>query len=231
MSRSNRYKWLIVVEGKTDANTYHKLLTDYGVDKKNFSLISVRGKEHVCNSNTWGSKLLGTIETDIVRPTFSGVILLVDTDSVNDKVFDAYKRRQDLPYVKETQDKENKGVYWYLDDLDGVKEIPIYGISVPAAATGCLETDLLASYGFPVEGQPEYENFVDIIKKSTDNWHVSKHGDGKEWWEENSKAKFDKFIYSALSHGFYVSGEKHHPSEEPEVIKIIKSVINGSVTN
>jgi len=228
MSRPNCYKWLIVVEGSTDANTYYNLLVRYGINKNDFSLFSAQGIGFVCNSTTWEkNNLLKTIKHDIGRKDFVGIILLVDADSDNNKAFDSYKRNDNLPYAnKIVPNKENKGVYWHLDDLNGSNKIPIYGISVPVIATGCLETDLLASYGFPVEGQPEYSNFVDIIKKTTDKWQVSEHKDDKKWWEENSKAKLDKFIYHALSHGFYVSRETPgHLPEEPNVIKNIKSII------
>jgi hypothetical protein len=92
-------------------------------------------------------------------------------------------------------------------------------------SSGCLETDLLDSYGFPKEGQPEYENVVDAIQKASVYWQIPKHGDGKDWWVENKKAKLDKFIYSALSHGFKVSGEKPTLPTEPKVIQNIKATI------
>jgi len=43
----------------------------------------------------------------------------------------------------------------------------------------------------------------------------------------NPRAKFDKFIYYALSRGFQVSEETYHLPKEPDVIKNIKSVIAG----
>jgi hypothetical protein len=235
MSQPNHYKWLIVVEGETDVNTYGSLLVGYGVKKNVFSLFAARGKGNVCNSTTWGNaksickpqnNLLATLIQDIGRKDFSGVILLIDSDSDNNKVCDTYKRTPSLLYVNEKQVSQNKGVYWHLDDLNGANKIPIYGISVPVGAAGCLETDLLASYSFPVEGQTEYDVFVDIIKKSTSRWQIPPNKNDKEWWEENSKAKFDKFIYSALSHGFYVSRRTPALPVEPDVIKNIKSVIN-----
>jgi hypothetical protein len=89
-------------------------------------------------------------------------------------------------------------------------------------------TDLLSAYGFPVEGQAEYSQFVDIIKQSSNSWQISQHRDGKQWWEENQKAKLDKFIYSALSHGFEVSQETPNLPQEPTIIKNIKSIICAS---
>lgn len=47
MSQSNCYKWLIVVEGKTDVRTYHRLLTDNGVNENNFRLHGMNGKNLV----------------------------------------------------------------------------------------------------------------------------------------------------------------------------------------
>jgi hypothetical protein len=229
MNQSNHYKWLIVVEGSNDTDIYHRLLTDHGVNKNDFRLHGAGCKEFVCNSTTWGSNnnnLLNTVTNDIGRIDFAGMILIVDADSDNNKAFDAYKRSDTLPYVNTIiPNPKNMGVYWHLDDLNGSAKIPIYGISVPVTTAGCLETDLLTSYGFPIEDQFEYSNFVDIIKKSTDKWQVPKHRDGNEWWEENCKAKMDKFIYWALYHGFHVSKEKPCRNIEPDVIKNIKSII------
>jgi hypothetical protein len=231
MSQSNRYKWLIVVEGSNDVNFYHHLLTENGVNKNDFRLHGMNGKGFACNSTTWGSsnnKLLQTVTNDIGRIDFAGIILVVDADSDNNKAFDAYKRSETLPYVDTTIPNPKKmGVYWHLDNLNGSAKIPIYGIRVPVTTAGCLETDLLESYGFPTpkKNPTEYSNFVDIIKKSTDKWQVPKHGDGKEWWEENFEAKIDKFIYWALYHGFRVSKEKTSRHIEPDVIKNIKSII------
>jgi len=231
MSRSNCYKWLIVIEGNKDVSIYHHLLTDHGVNKNDFHLLGISGKGFICNSTTWGdnNNLLQTVRQDIGRSNFAGIILIVDADSDNNNAFNTYKRNPALHYIATTTpNKENNGIYWHLDDLNGSNKIPIYGISVPATTAGCLETDLLTSYGFPVEDQIEYSNFVDIIKKSTDKWQVPKHGDGKEWWEENCKAKMDKFIYWALDHGFRVSKEKPSRHIEPDVIKNIKSIIVAS---
>jgi len=232
MSRSNHYKWLIVVEGKTDIRTYYHLLTYHGVNKDDFRLHGAGGKEFVCNSTTWGSNnndLLKTVETDIGRVDFVGIVLIVDADSDNNKAFDAYKRNDTLQYVDTIiPNPKNMGIYWHLDDLNGSAKIPIYGISVPVTTVGCLETDLLKSYGFPVEDQIEYSNFVDIIKKSTDKWQIPEHGNGQKWWEENCKAKMDKFIYWALLRGFHVSGKTPCCPTEPDVIKNIKSIIVAS---
>jgi hypothetical protein len=235
MSKSNRYKWLIVVEGDTDVETYSNLLTHYGVSANTFSLFSAQGKGFVCNANTWGDRyynkvdLLNTIIQDSGRKEFTGVILIIDSDIDNNKAFDNYRRSTDprLRYVNAVApSKENKGTYWYLDSINGVQNIPIYGIVVPMASSGCLETDLLNAYGFPVEGQDEYTQLVEIIQKSSIEWQIPKHGDGKDWWIENRKAKLDKFVYSALSYGFKVSGETPRLPNEPIVISNIKSAFD-----
>jgi len=57
-------------------NRYHKLLTEHGVNKNDFFLSSVGGKEYVCNSTTWGNNLLQRIKTDIGRGDFIGVLQL-----------------------------------------------------------------------------------------------------------------------------------------------------------
>ena len=57
------------------------------------------------------------------------------------------------------------------------------------------------------------------------HWQIPVHRDGKQWWEENKKAKLDKFIYAAFSHGFEVSRKQPTLPNEPDVIKNIKSTI------
>jgi hypothetical protein len=227
---------MIVVEGSTDVETYRNLLTRYGVPEEEYAIFAAHGKGYVCNTNTWknikfkGMDLLSTLINDTGREDFLGILLLVDSDAINETAFDNYERNADpgLNYVKPNKPtKEHKGTYWYLDTINGAKEIPIYGIAVPLSQSGCLETDLLASYGFPIEGQDEYSNFVDIIQKSSNVWQIPKHKNGKDWWMENQKAKLDKFIYSALSHGFDVSREVPALPQEPSVISNIKSVISG----
>ncbi|MCL2158033.1 MAG: hypothetical protein FWH48_01350 [Oscillospiraceae bacterium] len=237
MSGSNHYKWLIVVEGNTDAKTYENLLVRYGAKKNDFCLVSAHGKSYVCNATTWdhinvpnaaNSKLYTLVDHDIGRVDFCGIILLVDSDANSFNAFKEYNRNPNLSYVETSAPTpENKGHFWHLDDLNGRNQIPIYGINVPMNSTGCLETDLLDSYGFPIEGQPEYENIVDAIQKASNHWQIQKHGDGKNWWEENKRAKLDKFIYSAFSHGFEVSNEYPSLPTEPSVIQNIKQVIGA----
>ena len=157
MSETNKYKWLIIVEGKTDVKTYRKLLSTYGVNDSDFYVISAGIKGIVCNTNAWSnaahSDLYYRVITDIGRVGFCGIILLVDSDANSIDAFNSYQRNMTFTYVQTTAPvKENKGQYWYIDEIDGKKQIiPIYGINVPINSTGCLESDLLASYGFPVE--------------------------------------------------------------------------------
>jgi len=237
MSKSNQYKWLIVVEGKTDTETYNDLLSCYGVALTDISVFSAHGKPSVCDAKVWDNirsdshaDLLTTVKTDIGRTGFEGIILIVDSDTDSAKAFDSYKRRSDgiIPYATANKPTVNneKGGYCKIDSINGLTStIPVFGITVPMSKPGCLETDLLSAYGFPVEGQQEYSSFVDIIQKASCKWQIPKHGDGKDWWEENKKAKLDKFIYSALSHGFKVSWETPTLPREPDVITRIKNVI------
>ncbi len=237
MNKENQYKWLIIVEGKTDKKTYEKLLTLSGVDKNDYHLVSAHGKERVCNSANWDNvkmgntpngNLLGQVKQDIGRIGFMGIILIIDTDTIGSNAFNKYQRNDNLPYIKEAVPKvENKTNYWYIDSLEGANEIPVYGISVPMDSSGCLETELLSSYGFPIEGQPEYTSIADVVKKASEYWKIPKHGDGKDWWEINQKAKMDKFIYSAFTYGFKVSDEEPAPPAVPDVIRNIKTVIGA----
>jgi hypothetical protein len=209
-------------------------LTHYGVARDDFYLVPARGKGYACNAATWNnirisnpshSNLYNLIKQDSGRSSFQGIILIVDSDMSNDDAFNQYKRNEGLLYADKNPIIKREGVYWYIDALDGVRKIPIYGINVPVNTTGCLETDLLDAYGFPVEGQPEYANVADAIKKASVYWKIPPHGDGKDWWAENEKAKLDKFIYSAFSHGFEISGEEPMLPAEPNVIKNIKMTI------
>ena len=96
------------------------------------------------------------------------------------------------------------------------------GINIPRDDTGCLETELLASYGFPVKSQDEYESLIDIIKRATTIWGIPDNKDGNPWWGINEKAKMDKFIYAALRHGFKVVDKTPPLPKEPDVIENIR---------
>ena len=192
MSAVNQYKWLIVVESETDANTYSDLLIKYGVQSSDFALFPVSGKPNVCNATTWSTRkseihnsdLLKLVQQDLGRIGFVGVLLVVDSDEDDSSVFKKYKRNADSSlYVDDVPPpiKKISDTYWELDVLNGASgAIPVIGISVPIDSAGCLETDLLSSYGFPTEGQPEYSCLTDIVKKSSDKWNIPKHGDGKD---------------------------------------------------
>jgi hypothetical protein len=187
--------------------------------------------------------LFRTLQNDLGRTSFKGVILVVDADTCAQNAFMTYKRHMNFDYVGNRPCKIKKGdAFWHLDTLCGIKEIPIFGISVPMAESGCLETDLLSSYGFPNDGQQEYAILVEIIKKTSNIWNVHKRDYGKsyrvankrkyaeEWWIENKKAKLDKFIYSALSSGFDVCRLTPVLPKEPDVISHIKSAMATQIS-
>ena len=238
MSAANQYKWLIVVEGSTDVGTYSYLLSKYGANESDYILFPVRGRSFVCNATTWDTRksklhrasLMALIKHDLGRRGFSGVLLVIDSDKDSTNPFDQYKRNADSSIYVGSVPPDRKRVsdaYWELDSLNGSScIIPLFGINVPSGSSGCLETDLLSSYGFPIEGQPEYGAFIDIIKKSSVAWNIPKHGNGEDWWEDNSKAKFDKFIYTSILRGFRASGEDPSLSSEPDVIKNIRFAMN-----
>ena len=53
-------------------------------------------------------------------------------------------------------------------------------------------------------------------------WKIPNNDDNKTWWEINEKAKMDKFIYTALSEGFNVSGKKPVLPNEPNIISNLR---------
>jgi hypothetical protein len=231
VSESKHFKWLLVVEGSTDRNTYAKLLSRYGVAYHDVSFVHGGGKDTVCNTSAWSKGVLDVLHTALGRRRFIGIILLVDSDNNSGEKFDIYKRNDKLPYVEDLPPTiVNKGCYWHIDELIGVNIVPIYGINVPMTTSGCLETDLLDTYGFPIHGQTEYANIVDAIQKASSYWQIPKRGDGKDWWEINQRAKMDKFIYSAFTHGFEVSELSPCLPDEPNVITNIKSVLYNEKT-
>jgi hypothetical protein len=120
----------------------------------------------------------------------------------------------------------DKGKYWILGKLDGIPILPIYGRHVPLNTSGCLESDLLSSYGFPVQGQNRYKSFIDIIKEATMSWNIPVLGGGGNWYDENHKSKMDKFIYAALTKGFKVSGRRPQLPKEPSIITRLKAVMS-----
>lgn len=234
MKNANNYKWLIVVEGSTDVSTYEELLIQYGVKRKDIHLVSTSGKSRVCDTSTWNEirvpgsdgSLFETLKNAIGRSSFKGVVLIVDSDSDNFSAFDTYKRNDHLDYIESSLPTITRRMsFCCIDEINGTNKIPIYGVNVPLSTTGCLETDLLNSYGFPIEGQAEYNDVVNTIKKASGYWQIPKKGDGKDWWEENDRAKFDKYIYTAFYRGFKVSGQTAVLPSEPDVIRNIKTTI------
>ena len=220
----SRYQWLIVVEGDTDAGVFRNLLVLYGIDSDVFYLFPAQGKSKVLKTNTWPEDLVDRVNHDAGRADFMGVILVVDTDEDSGRVFRYYERNPHLMYADDGPPAD-RGAFWRLGSLDGRRILPIYGIPVPLRTTGCLETDLLASYGFPTEGQKQYDRFTEIIKKATAAWNIPLLGGGGHWYDENYKAKMDKFIYAALAKGFKVSGKKPQLPREPAVISGLKNVM------
>jgi hypothetical protein len=237
MNKPNQYNWLIIVEGNTDVHTYIRLLPADKNSSDSFFIVSANGKNNVVLSKNWNkiqisdnTNLLDVVIHNIGRSNFSGIILVIDTDDITQKAFDFYKRNTKLSYIEQSHPTPKKinNSYWKLDELKGTKNIPIFEITVPMNQSGCLETDLLTTYGFPVEGQCEYSSFVATIQKASGKWNIPALSGGGNWWDENSRAKLDKFIYSALSCGFYVCRQEPHLPTEPIVITNIKKVMQDN---
>ena len=224
MSRRN-YKWLFVVEGNTDRSTYEGLMSRFGISRNDFCIVKGGGKYRLCNTAQWECNpcLWGSLTNDLGRSDFIGIILFADSDTDYKPVFGGYERNSNLRYVEQVQSKIQYEHFWQLDMLDGVRHIPILGIAVPTGSNGCLETVLLESYGIPLEGQTEYTSLVEIIKRVSNEWRVSKLDNDKDWWEDNTKAKMDKFILAfVLQRGFRVSDVRPVEPDEPDTIKRIK---------
>ena len=221
-------KWLLIVEGNEDLKSYKKYLGKSGVDRDDFAVVPASGKDRVCDAAQWehNEELWTTLRHNLAGRDFAGIILLVDSDTNSASAFDKYGRSQNLKYVNPPPEKTQKENFWQLDELEGIKLFPILGIAVPMGSAGCLETELLVAYGFPIEGQPEYASLVEIIKKASNEWKVPKLGNGNDWWEENTKAKMDKFIYHSLKGGFSAVDQKTpDPPQEPNVIRHIKAAM------
>jgi len=233
MAKNNQYKWLIIVEGESDEETYKTLLVRSGEKESDFRILSAECKSRVLNAEGWGKiKLENTCLFDEVvhfigSKNSLGIILVVDTDTNETEPFKRYERNKDINYINNTK-KQCDG-YYVLDTMNGAKEVPVYGVTVPYKSQGCLETDLLSAYGFPVDGQTAYCCLTSIIKQTSDEWGIPKNSEGKEWWENNEKAKMDKFVYSSLSHGFWLCSRKQKvplPNKIPDVIKNIKTILS-----
>jgi hypothetical protein len=236
------YRWLIVGEGDFDVTTYTTLLRQF--DVSNFLVKSVGGKNKVFRMNKWEELPIGndkivsqkTLENDQGRKGFKGVIFIVDSDE-NENLEQNYTgysencRSRSVDYADwqpPCRVKANVPIM-RLDTLKGVdsEELPIYGVCVPVAGKGCLETDLLQAYGYPVE-ERDYDRFAETIRSASQSWGVARSGNGKAWWDSsrNGKARMDKFMYAALKEGFEVNNLKIKLIPEPQIIKAIKDVMN-----
>jgi hypothetical protein len=227
MKKRSQYDWLIVAEGNSDISVYNEYLDDDNIPLS-FRIIGVGGKGYSLNMSSWDPKHIATLRNDSGRTGFKGVILVVDSDADAKTPFANYRRGDSLFYIDSippTPERDSTGSFWLLDSIKGIKPLPVKGINVPRADHGCLETELLSSYGFPTEPQTEYTSFVNIIKQATAEWKIPNNDDGKPWWEINEKAKFDKFIYAALRQGFKVCGKEPALPDEPDVIRNIRTAM------
>jgi len=222
LNKSNQYEWLIIVEGSRDVSVYNEYLTDVPC-----KISGLGGKSYSINMSSWDSKSVAALRNDLGRTGFKGVIIIVDSDNCDCDPFAKYCRTIDLPYIGSVvkPQKDSTGSYWLLDSMRGLKSLPVRGVNVPRDDNGCLETDLLTAYGFPVEKQIVYTTFVNIIKKASTIWKIPNNNDNKPWWEINEKAKMDKFIYAALREGFCVSDKKPVLPKEPNVISNLRKAM------
>jgi len=223
MKRQNQYEWLIIAEGNSDIAIYKKYLEDLS-----FHIIGMGGKGNSINMNAWNSNCIENLKNDLGRTGFKGLILVIDSDDNSISPFKDYKRGADFSYINNQPalKKDASGAFWHLDNLKGKETLSIKGINVPRTTTGCLETELLSAYGFPIKSQPEYNSLVDIIKQTTSKWNIPNNNDGKPWWEINEDAKMDKFIYYALRRGFITCKKEPMLPPEPEVIRNIRKAMS-----
>ena len=227
MKRPNQYDWLIIAEGNSDISIYNEYLrTDKAL--LSFKILGVGGKGFSLNMEAWDKKHLDTVQNELGRVGFRGVILVVDADDISGDQFANYRRSNNIHFVGNIPPPsiDPTGTYWLLDNMKGIdKPLPIKGIVVPKIGNGCLETELIAAYGFPVEQQPEYSLFTGIIKQATTAWKIPKNKDGKLWWDINEKAKIDKFIYAALRQGFKVCEKEPTLPREPNIISRLRTAM------
>jgi hypothetical protein len=219
---SANYGWLIVVEGPFDLKTYTDLLDRFEISGA--VVRSARGKSKVYRMNAWAENpgrdknivSLKELENAQGREGFRGVIFVIDADSTRslDENYAGYtpacRSPKLIDYDAWEQPKRISGTnVMRLDAMIGVngRKLPIFGLSVPVAGGGCLETDLMRSYGYPVENEESYAVFSDVIKAASGSWVMPNPSDGPDWWDpgRNGKARMDKFIYSALAEGFRVN--------------------------
>ena len=230
----NHFKWLIVVEGSTDIDIYKQLLEEYGV--KDFSLFHARGKWNVLDMSTWHERISMEHKTDLRKFTdrclgmsgFSGILLVVDSDTDKEKAFKRYKRNEIFEYESDTPKKlEDINSYYELDRIKGITMVPIRGIHVPFGEDGCLESDLIKSLDSTTDTSKEYDSLKEIVRTTSNRWQVPLENN-KHWLDINPKARLDKFIYTAFSKGFEtcVYDYKVKLPNEPEVITNIKKAMD-----
>ena len=234
-SKPNQYEWLIVAEGNSDIAIYINYLSE-SIVPLSFHIISVGGKGYSLNMNSWNQSHIDTIITDVGRNGFKGIIIIVDSDIDTKEPFNKYRRLNNgqISYIEKTQPKPNLDQtksFWNLDSLHGNnKKLVIRGVNVPGKSEGCMESDILSAYGFPIEPQQAHKSFIEIIKEATQIWKIPDTDDGKPWWMNNEKAKMDKFIYYALRHGLEISTRKKISLPlEPQVITDICAAMSNTI--
>jgi hypothetical protein len=234
-----------VGEGNFDVRTYTELLCQFGVASHEFRVQHAGGKGNVFRMNNWvefpgqNSRIATqmTLQNDQRRSGFRGVIIVVDSDQ-NTSLMQNYAH-----YSQECRSMRVAYNAWQqlrltssnsillLDTLKGIngQKLPIYGLCVPLANEGCLESELLIAHGYPVNDE-DYDSFASTIKKATQNWGIEKPKSGDEWWEpkRNGKARMDKFMYTALKKGFEVSDVNTALLREPQIITRIKEAMRMS---
>lgn len=228
MKKPDRHEWLVIAEGNTDIAVYKEYLKDC----ISFDMISTGGKNRTLNMNGWDAKHINVLRHNLGRTGFKGLILVVDSDDNSASLFENYRRHDDSSlYVgnKPIPAMDATSLFWVLDNIKGIKTLPVKGIKVPRGDAGCLETDLLSAYGFPIRSQPEHNLFVNIIKQATGVWNIQNKKDGNPWWKTNEDAKMDKFMYLALKQGFAANRvEIPAPLKEPDVIRNMRMAMSDT---
>ncbi|MDR0617046.1 MAG: hypothetical protein LBG29_09590 [Synergistaceae bacterium] len=243
---SANYGWLIVAEGPFDVKIYTDLLGRFKISGA--VVRSARGKSKVYRMNAWEESpgrdkniiSLKELETAQGREGFKGVIFVTDADSTQ-SLYENYagytsacRSPKLIDYDIWERPKQISGTnVMKLDSMIGIngRKLPILGLSVPVAGGGCLETDLMRSYGYPVESEDSYAVFSDVIKAASFSWVVPKPDDEADWWapDKNGKARMDKFMYSALAEGFRVSHLEVKQIQAPQIIQDIKTSMSLSM--
>ncbi|MCL2822375.1 MAG: hypothetical protein FWD57_00100 [Polyangiaceae bacterium] len=223
------YQWLVVVEGESDCDTLKRYFP-----APQYCFVAARGKPNALNGKWEGAA--SVLSLAATRESFLGMIILVDKDDDTVPPFNAYRRisspllrycSPELPTP--TPDQSNS--HWNLDIIKGRHRLlAVLGITVPAAQDGCMETDMLEAYGFPVPSQGQYHDFKSIVVEATRRWDIR---GGKDWWTPNERSKLDKFMYVALTQGFarccYGSREEDlpGPKHEPQIIVSLRTAVEA----